>query len=192
MRFSRMPLCWTEELKVKDIIPSSADMTAVEEHLEEAKGTLADLNHKIGKTKTRLLGDGDFDALADVLRTLDNRKKETEAMIERLTTELQSERDTSLANAKHLIRELNEVPSGERKEELRTRLKARIADLVEKIRMTAKVHRPPNKKRSHGYRRSPVLRGQNPHLWARGEEQIPPPSPGDQPARGWGSGRFDQ
>jgi DNA invertase Pin-like site-specific DNA recombinase len=136
--FENAFLRWTTELSAKDILPSSADLSAVEEQLEERKGTLADLTHRITKAKNRLLGDGDFDELADVLRTLETRKKETEAAIEKLTAELQSQKDGSLAHAKHLIQELNEAEEGQLPE-LRIRLKGRIAALVKEIRLFVSV-----------------------------------------------------
>lgn len=150
--FENAFLRWTSELKTKDILRSSADLSAVEEQLEEAKGTLADLNHKIGKAKARMLADGDFDALVDVLRTLEDRKKETEATIERLTTELQSERGTSLADAKHLAHALVDPDLGEQKEELRTRLKARIAALVKKISISVTVRKVEHPKMRKAFR----------------------------------------
>jgi len=133
--FEHAFLKWTTELKARDIVPASVQPTAIEDQLSEEKGKLTDINAKIAKAKKKMLGDGDFDSLTDVLVTLDGRKKEVQAKIDRLTADLHTSDDSSLSQTQELIEFLK---TSNDPTDLRTRLKARIRTLITDIQITLK------------------------------------------------------
>jgi DNA invertase Pin-like site-specific DNA recombinase len=120
------------ELKASDLCGPSEDARSIQDDLQAAEGKLAELEKRIGQVKTRLLAEDGFDALADVLKTLTDRREEQLNLIEQLRQQSHNQADSNLSDVQDVIGMLGRS-KGKDLYALRTRLAARIRQLISEV-----------------------------------------------------------
>jgi DNA invertase Pin-like site-specific DNA recombinase len=121
-----------KELKVCDILPSEhrngTDEVAV------LSGRLQELEHRIGKTVADLKGHGEFDTGLRLLRDLEDEKKDVATRLEKAKAEAATSEAEVLGEAQSLVVLLADAEGAELLE-LRTKIKARVLQLVSEMWM---------------------------------------------------------
>lgn len=123
-------LRWAKELNPADLL-NKVDERTVAKSLSEAEGKLAKVEINIGKIRADMM-EGDYDEYRAILKDLLAQKASLQARIEQLRQEAFQHKDTALLEARNII-SLLESADGEEKFRLRSKLKARIKSLVNKI-----------------------------------------------------------
>ncbi|MGD0897650.1 MAG: recombinase family protein [Thermoguttaceae bacterium] len=118
------------ELSLDDISPPREAATTDE--LESRQLRLDDLDRRIEKTKKRLDDDPNLDMLLDTLARWSAERREAAAELERLRTQNTSG-TTAVLNDTQQLAEALKAAKGEKRMEIRLRLRARIAELVKEI-----------------------------------------------------------
>jgi DNA invertase Pin-like site-specific DNA recombinase len=120
------------ELKVSDL--SSDNLEKQEQEMATVAGKLKELEEKISAVQERAMKEKGIDALFGLLERLDKERKETAAELERLKTAAGNQRPAVLEDAQSLIDLLEQV-EGEELISLRTKVKARIKQLISEVWM---------------------------------------------------------
>jgi DNA invertase Pin-like site-specific DNA recombinase len=120
-----------KELKPADVLPPKTPRNG-EKELAELSGRLAALDYKLQAVKKRVLAEDDTEALLDIAAALEREKKDTTARLEKARAEAVSAPAESLGEAQTLIGLLSDV-EGETRADLRTKIKARIRQLVSEL-----------------------------------------------------------
>jgi hypothetical protein len=123
-------LATVRELKASDILDGNADNH--EQEIMALAGKLQDLDRKIAAVQKRALENEGIDTLLTLLEGLDKEKKATAARLERLKGEAAQRQPSALADTQGLI-DLLAKSEGEERKLLRTKIKARIRQLVESL-----------------------------------------------------------
>ena len=119
---------WLSELSPVDLLTTDRDRRTASK-LAKAESKLCDLDGRIETIQQRLTNDPAFVSLLDVLQKLDKERRETAQLVETLRADKSASGDM---DALGLIRRLADVSSEDRYD-LRTRVKASIRHLVERI-----------------------------------------------------------
>lgn len=120
------------ELKAADVVPGAAGDAPDE--VAALSGRAQELDHKIGRTMERLKGDADFDAGWQLLRQLEEEKKDALARLSRAQAKAATDETVVLGETQSLLKLLADT-EGDERVGLRTRIKARIAQLVSEMWM---------------------------------------------------------
>jgi DNA invertase Pin-like site-specific DNA recombinase len=120
-----------KELKASDILPQTN--RGVDE-VAHWSGRLQDIEHRIGKLTAAMKEGGDFDLGLRLLRDLEAEKKGAVAKLEKVRVERATNEVEVLGETQSLIDLLAEA-EGDELLALRTKIKARIAQLVADMRM---------------------------------------------------------
>ena len=130
--FEDAMLRFLTELKASDLCGPSEDTRSIQDEVQAAEGRLADLEKRIGQVKTRLLEEDGFDALADVLKTLTDRRDEQLNLIDQLRQQQHNQANNNLSDAQDVIGMLARS-KGKDLYALRTRLAARVRQLISEV-----------------------------------------------------------
>ncbi len=118
-----------KELKPADIAINKKEATERDAEVARLSGRLLDIDNRLERTRQRARTGGDFDTFLDLIQDLQEERKQ---VIER-RTELEQEENSGtaadLGETQSLIEMLAQVPD-EQREEMRRRLRLRIAQLV--------------------------------------------------------------
>jgi hypothetical protein len=118
------------ELKPADVLGDKADDRQAE--ISALSGRRQELIAKIAKVQRRVLEEKGIDSLVSLLEQLDDEKKGVEADLQRLQEEAAHRQPTALADTQTLV-ELLEKAEGAERQALRTKIKARIRQLVAEV-----------------------------------------------------------
>jgi DNA invertase Pin-like site-specific DNA recombinase len=120
------------ELKPADVLGGKAD--AREDEITALTGRVQDLDRRIAAVQRRALEEDGIDALMTLLGNLDRERKESTAKLDKLKAEAAHQQPTALTETQSLI-DLMGSATGEELERLRTRVKARIKQIVSEMWM---------------------------------------------------------
>jgi DNA invertase Pin-like site-specific DNA recombinase len=128
--FEDAMLHWTKELKASDLMPTRPDEISIEDRLANAEARLEDIEIRIEEITQEIIDGGEgLGTLATIIRTLEGRKQEAITEVEALKTALREQQQQPLEDARNLIKIL-ETAKGDELALIRTRLKARLQDLI--------------------------------------------------------------
>ena len=134
------------ELKASDVAPQAKQQHALGENLARLEGQRAETAGRIERCKKRIAGDGDFELLVEVLRTLETRHKSLSQQIEQLRRQFHAAPHEQTLDSIKTVHEAYADATPEELPELRLRLKQAIRDLV--AEMWVKVEVRPEQERS--------------------------------------------
>lgn len=120
-----------KELKASDVLPPAAG--GVDE-VAHWSGRLQDIEHRIAKLTAAMKGDGDFDLGLRLLRDLGSEKQDAAAKLEKARAERATNEVEVLGATQSLIGLLAEA-EGDELLALRTKIKARVAQLISEARV---------------------------------------------------------
>lgn len=147
-------LNWTRELTADDLLPPEVREKGTSE-IEERQLLIDELDRRIEEFKAKMDRDPRYSILADkIVQWSERREKELEAL-EQLRTRTTNAVGESLRDAQSLITALTSAGE-ENKNELRLRLRARIAELVKEIWILPYDVEVPKKQPRTGNRRQRV------------------------------------
>jgi DNA invertase Pin-like site-specific DNA recombinase len=119
------------ELKPADVLPPAAPRNG-EKEVAELSGRLTALDYKLQAVKRRVLTEEDTEALLDIAAALEKEKKDTAARLEKAKARAADSEAESLGEAQTLVG-LLEQAQGEELADLRTKIKARVRQLVSEM-----------------------------------------------------------
>jgi DNA invertase Pin-like site-specific DNA recombinase len=125
--FERAILSKLREIDVREILPGD-DRAA--DAVQALTGRLADTEGRIEQVKAKLLDDGDVSSLADVLRSLDAKRKAIAEDLAEAKRAAASPLDAAWSESGSLLAALDNAPD---QEEIRVRLRAAMRRTVENI-----------------------------------------------------------
>ena len=125
--FERAFLAFVSDLTPADVLPPKA--TKKGDEIAGLAGKLAELDHKIDRTKLRIANDPDVDILLDVLTDLERQKRPLLSELEKAKGRATIREAEALGEAKSVL-ELLRAAGDEELELLRSRLRQRIRNLV--------------------------------------------------------------
>jgi DNA invertase Pin-like site-specific DNA recombinase len=117
-----------KELKPADVLPPKARRNG-ETEVADLSGRLAALEYKLQAVKKRVLAEDDTEALLDIASALEREKKGVAARLEKAREESASAPAENLGEAQALVGLLDRA-EGEGRADLRTKIKARVRQLV--------------------------------------------------------------
>jgi DNA invertase Pin-like site-specific DNA recombinase len=123
-------LAMVRELKASDVLGDKVHER--EEEMIALKGKRQELDRKITAVQQRAREEKGIEALLSLLETLDKDRKAVNAQLERLQAEIAHQQPTALRDTQSLV-ELLSKTEGEERKELRTKIKARIKQLVSEV-----------------------------------------------------------
>jgi DNA invertase Pin-like site-specific DNA recombinase len=131
--FEAAILSLLRELKPADIAPDETRAKGKKAEIARLAGRLLDIDDRLERAKRRAKTAGDFDTFLDLIEELQGERKDVSERMARLGEEAQADHPSAcLGEAQSLIGLLGQA-SPEQREELRRRLKGRIAQLTEEI-----------------------------------------------------------
>lgn len=130
--FEESILSFLREVSPSDILPNKTDHSDLEDQLDVAEGKLGDVENRLEKFKERLLTDAEFESLLEVVKQLESERDGLLETIERIKASIHQESDNVVSDTQSLI-DLMDKAKGTELEKIRTRLKAKIANLIEDI-----------------------------------------------------------
>jgi DNA invertase Pin-like site-specific DNA recombinase len=128
--FERGVLQFLRELKAADVLPDNRNGKA--EEVSGLTGRLQELEHRIGRTVAEMKAHGEFDLGLRLLRDLEAEKKDVAARLEKAKAEAVTAEAEVLGVTQTLIGLLAGV-EGEERLALRTKVKARVRQLVSEM-----------------------------------------------------------
>jgi DNA invertase Pin-like site-specific DNA recombinase len=131
--FEKAILTLATDLKPSDILPPTAASKANRERLEKADGELARIDNRLTALRERLMGDEDLGTLVDAVKALEANRRDAQADIARFRSDLHQESTDDLLTGTQELIDVIAKTEGEALVELRTRLKAKLRELIAEI-----------------------------------------------------------
>jgi DNA invertase Pin-like site-specific DNA recombinase len=135
--FEAAVLSLLDELRPSDIAPVGGHKNGRKAEIARLSGRLLDIDSRLERARQRARTAGDFDAFLDLIQELQTERKEVSQRRDQLQEEEDGGGPADLGEAQSLIGMLSKAADGppERREELRRRLKGRIAQLMTEVRV---------------------------------------------------------
>lgn len=132
--FEQVLLSWIRELRAEDVTAVKTADQEIKQALEAAQGELTIIKGKIAATKKRAVsgGNGNFEAILDIVTDLDQKRVEVKRRVERLQGELASARNEALEETQSVLDLLGQA-EGEDLLALRSKVRQQLRNLIDDI-----------------------------------------------------------